>query len=116
MIYGIWMSLKRSIYKYVRLKMLEIRPNCEHCGKALPNTSEEAMICSFECTYCKFCAINLFENVCPNCGGDFQIRPIRSKIMVRKYPPKIEPLHDPKSDSLINKMKSKYKHIIPSER
>ena len=28
--------------------MLEIRPNCEHCGKDLPNTSTEAMICTFE--------------------------------------------------------------------
>ncbi|MFM7379614.1 MAG: DUF1272 domain-containing protein, partial [Bacteroidota bacterium] len=24
--------------------MLEIRPNCENCGKSLPNNSQEAMI------------------------------------------------------------------------
>ncbi|MFB0937817.1 MAG: hypothetical protein ACJAV9_000756 [Urechidicola sp.] len=29
--------------------MLDIRPNCEHFGKDLSNTSSDAMICSFEC-------------------------------------------------------------------
>ncbi|MBL7727168.1 MAG: DUF1272 domain-containing protein, partial [Dinghuibacter sp.] len=32
--------------------MLELRPVCEHCGKSLPNDSGEAMICTFECTFC----------------------------------------------------------------
>ncbi|MDO6595448.1 DUF1272 domain-containing protein [Oceanihabitans sp. 2_MG-2023] len=36
--------------------MLEIRPTCEHCNKALPHNAEDAMICTFECTYCKACA------------------------------------------------------------
>jgi hypothetical protein len=34
------------------------------------------MICSYECTYCKDC-VQLIEDVCPNCGGNFQPRPIR---------------------------------------
>jgi len=96
--------------------MLEIRPNCEHCGKYLPNNSEEAMICSFECTYCESCAIGSFENVCPSCGGNFQKRPIRPKAMLRKYPASEEELHDHKSDELIDKMKSKYKNLKPIER
>ena len=57
--------------------MLEIRPSCEHCGKALPPNSEEALICSFECTFCKDCVENILHNVCPNCGGGLQLRPIR---------------------------------------
>lgn len=57
--------------------MLEIRPVCEHCAKALPNGSTDAMICSFECTFCADCVDNLLDNVCPNCGGGFCPRPSR---------------------------------------
>src|SRR5882672_4766467 len=57
--------------------MLELRPTCEHCNKALPPESIEARICSFECTFCAPCADVLLRNVCPNCGGGFCPRPIR---------------------------------------
>jgi uncharacterized protein len=57
--------------------MLELRPSCEHCNKALPPASTKAMICSYECTFCADCALGLLSNVCPNCGGGFQARPIR---------------------------------------
>ncbi len=57
--------------------MLEIRPVCENCNKALPPDSVEARICSFECTFCASCVEQLLENVCPNCGGGFERRPIR---------------------------------------
>lgn len=56
--------------------MLELRPTCEHCNTALPPASTEAMICSFECTFCRDC-VTLLHNVCPNCGGGFAPRPIR---------------------------------------
>jgi hypothetical protein len=57
--------------------MLELRPTCEHCNKALPPASTEARICSFECTFCAPCADSLLHNVCPNCGGGFAPRPVR---------------------------------------
>src|SRR5450759_1269565 len=57
--------------------MLELRPSCENCGTALPPTSTEAMICSFECTFCRDCAQGRLDNVCPNCGGGFCPRPTR---------------------------------------
>jgi len=57
--------------------MLELRPTCEHCNKALPPHSTEAMICSYECTFCKTCAEQMLVNVCPNCGGGFYPRPHR---------------------------------------
>lgn len=57
--------------------MLELRPSCEHCGKALPPASTDARICSFECTFCVDCAEGILKNVCPNCGGGFMPRPIR---------------------------------------
>ena len=55
---------------------LQIRPNCELCDKDLPVHSTEAMICTYECTFCENCVTQL-RNVCPNCGGGFVHRPIR---------------------------------------
>lgn len=57
--------------------MLELRPTCENCRKALPAASTDAMICSYECTFCKDCVDNVLLDVCPNCGGGFVPRPIR---------------------------------------
>lgn len=57
--------------------MLELRPTCEHCNKALPPDSLEARICTYECTFCAGCVESVLGNVCPNCGGAFVPRPIR---------------------------------------
>ncbi len=73
--------------------MLELRPCCENCSKALPPESTEAMICTFECTFCADCVEDVLHNVCPNCGGGFCQRPIRPKTnwkgdnYLGKYPP-----------------------------
>lgn len=96
--------------------MLEIRPNCEHCGKDLPNTSTEAMICSFECTYCSECAIELFENVCPSCGGNFVPRPIRPSSMIEKYPASNNRVHAPKDLEKAKERTEKFKNIRPKNR
>ena len=58
---------------------LELRPTCENCNRPLPPDSTEALICSFECTFCRPCVDNVLGNVCPNCGGGFTVRPIRPK-------------------------------------
>lgn len=57
--------------------MLEIRPTCENCGAQLSPNSLKAMICSFECTFCRTCVEKILDNVCPNCGGGFTPRPVR---------------------------------------
>lgn len=57
--------------------MLELRPTCEHCNKALPANALDARICSYECTFCAHCVEQVLSNVCPNCGGGFVPRPIR---------------------------------------
>jgi uncharacterized protein len=57
--------------------MLELRPTCEDCNRALPPQSTEARICSHECTFCASCVDAVLGNVCPNCGGGFAPRPIR---------------------------------------
>ena len=57
--------------------MLELRPTCEHCNRALPPDSLDARICSYECTFCAACVADVLHNVCPNCGGGFTRRPVR---------------------------------------
>ncbi len=59
--------------------MLEMRNLCEHCNKTLTNESTDVMICSYECTFCVDCVENILKSTCPNCGGEFQKRPIRIK-------------------------------------
>jgi hypothetical protein len=67
--------------------MLELRPNCECCDRDLPPESTDAMICSFECTFCRDCVTGVLKGVCPNCGGGFAARPIRPAAKLAKNPP-----------------------------
>ena len=96
--------------------MLEIRPNCEHCNKDLPNTSTEAMICSFECTYCRECALVIFENVCPGCSGNFVERPIRPKREIEKAPASTKRIFKPKDLEMAKINSQKSKNISPEKR
>jgi hypothetical protein len=67
--------------------MLKLRPNCECCDKDLPPDAADAMICTFECTFCADCAATrLPEGRCPNCGGELVRRPARPAHMLAKYP------------------------------
>jgi len=75
--------------------MLEIRPTCEHCNKSLPYYSNEVMICTFECTFCKDCVTSILQDVCPNCGGNFVERPIRPTTLIKKYPASKDIIHKP---------------------
>jgi len=81
--------------------MLELRPTCEHCNKPLPPDSLDARICSFECTFCASCMIEVLGNVCPNCGGGFVPRPIRPATnwkgddYLGKYPATTQVRHRP---------------------
>jgi len=64
--------------------MLELRPNCECCDKDLPFDSNDAVICTFECTFCKECA--KIKGQCPNCGDNLVPRPIRPVEQLAQYP------------------------------
>lgn len=66
--------------------MLDIRPTCENCNKSLPYNSKEAMICTFECTFCATCVESVLQHVCPNCGGNFTKRPIRPEHLLIEHP------------------------------
>ncbi|MDX1556915.1 MAG: DUF1272 domain-containing protein [Xanthomonadales bacterium] len=72
--------------------MLILKPNCESCGTDLPPNSTDAMICSYECTFCRRCAEVLLHNICPNCGGGFQARPIRPEDGLQEHPASTEPI------------------------
>jgi hypothetical protein len=67
--------------------VLELRPNCECCNRDLPPQSTEAMICTFECTFCRSCADDVFKGRCPNCGGELVRRPIRPADKLAGHPP-----------------------------
>ncbi|PDT84615.1 DUF1272 domain-containing protein [Sinorhizobium sp. BJ1] len=66
--------------------MLSLRPNCECCDRDLPPESREAMICTFECTFCADCAEAKLGGICPNCSGELVRRPVRPAAMLKKYP------------------------------
>ena len=67
--------------------MLELRPSCELCDRDLPPESTDAMICSFERTFCARCVRETLRDVCPNCGGALAPRPVRPRDRLGKYPP-----------------------------
>ncbi|WP_317043816.1 DUF1272 domain-containing protein [Maribacter sedimenticola] len=90
-----------------------MRTNCENFDKALPNNSIEAMICTYECTFCKDCVENILHNVCPNCGGGFEKRPSRPKNGMIKHPPRKDKVLKPVK---INTYLEPNKHIAPNKR
>jgi DNA-binding winged helix-turn-helix (wHTH) protein len=54
---------------------LAMRQTCERCQLVL-DSEADAMICSYECTFCSRCAAGM-SCVCPNCGGELVARPRR---------------------------------------
>jgi uncharacterized protein len=76
--------------------MLEMRPGCECCDTDLPPSSTEALICSFECTFCRACA-NRLDGLCPNCGGALTARPTRPVTLLDKYPAVVQRTHNPQT-------------------
>ncbi|HAU69192.1 MAG TPA: DUF1272 domain-containing protein [Gammaproteobacteria bacterium] len=64
--------------------MLTIKPNCERCDTDLAPSDPRARICAYECTFCVDCVESVLHEVCPNCGGNFVPRPIRSNKEWRK--------------------------------
>jgi hypothetical protein len=66
--------------------MLELRPNCECCDRDLSPESRDAMICTFECTFCADCVNGVLAGACPNCGGEFVRRPVRPASALARHP------------------------------
>lgn len=74
--------------------MLALRPGCEQCDTELPGDSEQARICSFECTFCAPCALRL--GACPNCGGELLPRPRRVGAALARHPASTERVFKPR--------------------
>lgn len=53
-----------------------MKDTCERCAGSL-EPSGEAMICSYECTFCVACT-EAMDAACPNCGGELVSRPRRT--------------------------------------
>ncbi|GAB4189691.1 MAG: DUF1272 domain-containing protein [Wenzhouxiangellaceae bacterium] len=102
--------------------MLELRPICEHCASELPPDSDQAMICSFECTFCRECVDTVLANVCPNCGGGFSPRPIRpahdwkKHSSLRHHPAVVERRHRPVDEELHQQLIDAIDGRLPSQR
>jgi hypothetical protein len=96
--------------------MLELRPTCENCNKALPPASSEARICSYECTFCSTCADGILANVCPNCGGGFVPRPVRPSRNLEKNPASTKVTHRPVDPAAHARFAEAIKGIAPEKR
>lgn len=76
--------------------MLALRPNCECCNIDLPPESNEAFICTFECTFCAACSKAL-QYQCPNCAGNLVQRPIRPAAKLASNPASTKRIIKPES-------------------
>ena len=100
---------------------LELRPNCEYCDKDLPPQAIDAMICTYECTFCAAC-VDRIANVCPNCGGGFAPRPIRPTaewrpgLSLAQRPASLTRVHLSYGKSDVDAFSSRIKAIPPDER
>jgi hypothetical protein len=105
-----------------RAVMLALRPNCEYCDKDLPPAADDAMICSYECTFCRDCVETHLHNVCPNCGGGLVPRPIRPQRSWRSTtglaldPPSAERRHLKYGKAEIAALAAQIRGIPPFER
>lgn len=102
--------------------LLELRPNCELCDKDLPPDAPDARVCSYECTFCATCVDDVLHNVCPNCGGGFQVRPIRPGTAWREGTGLINDLpgdrrrHTPYTRGQIETFAATLREVPPNER
>ena len=64
---------------------LEMKKNCETCGKRLRNRFERVYICSYEVTYCEECA-RKGKFKCPHCDGRLEVRPVRILTSIKAIP------------------------------
>ena len=97
-------------------------PELRICDKALPPNAADARICSYECTFCADCVDSKLHNVCPNCGGGFERRPIRPAterrpgVCVTKQLPSDKRVHLKYSVEDVAAHSARLRDIPPQER
>jgi hypothetical protein len=75
--------------------MLQLRPNCECCDRDLPPDSTQALICTYECTFCRDCGEGKLGLRCPNCDGELVRRPRRPAAKLARDPASTVRVHKP---------------------
>ena len=101
---------------------LELRPNCEFCDRDLPPDAGDAMICTYECTFCATCVAEVLYNVCPNCGGGFAPRPIRPRgeyvkgLSLATRPGATERVHMSKTEAWMRALSERLRDVAPQDR
>jgi uncharacterized protein len=101
---------------------LTLRPNCEWCDRDLPPSSTAARICTYECTFCADCVESKLFNVCPNCGGGFERRPVRPAtewrpgLSVAKRPPSMTRVRLSYGVEDIEALSQRVRDIKPDQR
>lgn len=96
--------------------MLQLRPSCEHCDRDLPADSSHARICSFECTFCADCVENVLHNVCPNCGGGLERRPVRPLEKLATFPATTERKHKSVDLAKHGELLARYQDVAAAAR
>lgn len=74
------------------------------------------MICSFECTFCRPCVETLLQNVCPNCGGGLNPRPIRPKGKLAEHPASTRQVRKPLEPATHAAFAAAVKDVPPENR
>jgi hypothetical protein len=74
------------------------------------------MICSFECTFCRPCVETLLLNVCPNCGGGLNPRPIRPKVKLADHPASAREVRKPIDPAAHAAFAATIKDVPPEHR
>ena len=88
----------------------------------LPPDSLDARICTFECTFCARCADEVFENVCPNCGGGLEKRPVRPAQayhppwFLGAHPAREDRVHRPKDLGQLRELQARLRRVDPHAR
>jgi uncharacterized protein len=101
---------------------LELRPNCEYCDVDLPPHAADARICTYECTFCATCVDTVLADVCPNCGGGFERRPVRPStewrpgLSLAKQPASTERHHLAYDEAELRDFVAHLRDIPPAER
>ncbi|MDP2316266.1 MAG: DUF1272 domain-containing protein [Pseudomonadota bacterium] len=99
--------------------MLSLRPSCECCDRDLAPDADNARICSFECTFCDSCADDILQNVCPNCGGGLERRPVRPKDKLANNPPSADRVSQPLTGAQAERhraLAARYAAVPPAQR
>ena len=102
--------------------MLKLKPNCECCDKDLAPDAADAMMCTFECTFCADCVEHELHDVCPNCGGGFEPRPIRPAtawrpgLSLTERPASLQRVHLSYSRKDIAALSTRLRDVPPAER